>query len=335
MQKSIVSYADPIYGDFHLTDPLLVDLYHSRAVQRLKHIHQGGITAFIKPSRKTTRFEHSLGVTSLLHRLGAGIEEQAAGLVHDVAHTAFSHVIDFVFPNKEHDYHEKNSARQILGSDLPHIATKHQLDWHHLTDSSRYTLLEQPLPRLCADRLDYFLRDGVVDVCTFSAQDARAFLHHVRSWKGEIVIDDLDAARWLGEQFIILDQVCWCSVQEVGWYGVMANALKIALAHEIISENDLQTTDSVVMETLKTAHNKDVDRWLNLLRIDVDFERVCEHPDLVTLPKVRAVDPPVLQKGTVVPLSTLDHAFALHRDKYVKSKQGVWKLRIIEPQTPT
>jgi HD superfamily phosphohydrolase len=329
---SPLCFTDPVYGDICFTESLLIDLFHSKAVQRLNFIHQGGITAYIKPNRKTTRLEHSLGVTALLRKLKASVEEQAAGLVHDVAHTAFSHVIDFVFPNIEHDYHETNSDTQIINSDLPDVFTRYQLNWRVFTDSQRYSLLEQPLPRLCADRLDYFLRDGVVDVGTFTVQDATDFLEHVRPWHGEIVIDDIDAARWLGNQFIILDNVCWCSVQEVGWYAVMARALHQALAMNVISITDFQSTDEIILSKLKSANNPTINKWLNLLRADVDFVRINTPSELETLPKVRAVDPPVLTHGTVSPLSALDIHFAKHRKAYIKDKQGEWYLRIIDPR---
>jgi HD superfamily phosphohydrolase len=325
-----VCIADPVYGEVCLTEPLLIDLYHSAAVQRLKHIHQGGITAFIKPTRKTTRLDHSTGVTALLRILDATLEEQAAGLIHDVPHTAFSHVIDFVYPNSEHDYHEKNSEAQIVDSDLPQVLAEYQLDWRMLTDSARFSLLEQPLPRLCADRLDYFFRDGVVDVGTFTTHDVTAFLEHVRPYQGEIVVDDIDAARWLGEQFMILDNICWCSVQEVGWYAVMARALQEALAQEVITSADFRSTDAVILTTLQSANSPQIDYWLQLLRTDVDFIRVNSDPDLVTLPKVRAVDPPVLQDNGVIPLSTLDRRYAQHKETYIKSKQGEWYLRILD-----
>ena len=324
-----ICISDPVYGEICISEQLLVDIYQSDAVQRLNSIHQGGITAYIKPERKTTRLEHSVGVAILLRLLNASVEEQAAGLVHDVPHTAFSHVIDFVFPNSQHDYHEQNSATLILNSDLPQVLKKHQLDWRVLIDSERYSLLEQPLPRLCADRIDYFLRDGVVDVGTFSAQEARSFLSHMRVWNGEIVIDDVAAARWLGEQFIHLDKVCWCSVQEVGWYAVMARALRAALKKGILSEIDFQKTDEVILTRLQQANDAEINNWLRLLRADVDFIRVEVNPDLITLPKVRSVDPPVLIDNAVIPLTKLDKSFAKLREGYIKNKQGEWFLRIL------
>ncbi len=308
-------------------------------MQRLSHVFQGGITAFIKPERRTTRLDHSRGVAALLRRLGADVYEQAAGLVHDVPHTALSHVVDFVFPNREHDYHEVHRDQVIEASDLPKIVSGHGLDWHWLTDTEHFSLLEQPLPRLCADRLDYFLRDGVVDVGTFGKADAEALLSHLRPFRArpaaasQIVVDDLDAARWLGERFIELDDACWCSVQEVGWYAAVAQALRAALARGIISEQDFLGTDVDLMARLRATGDPAVTRWLAYLRRDVDFARVdrSEASDvtLEALPKVRTVDPPVLVEGEIIPLSQLDPRFAAQRQDYISSKRGPWVLKVL------
>jgi len=326
-----ITIHDPVYGDVTFTEPLFVDLYHADAVQRLTAIYQGGVTAFIKPERATTRLDHCLGVAALLRRLGADPVEQAAGLLHDVPHTTFSHVVDFVFPNHAHTYHEEHREAMLEGSEIPAICARHGLDWRFVSDAENFTLLEQPLPQLCADRLDYFLRDGTVDVGTFSAADAHSLLAHLRVWEGQIVVDDLDAARWLAEQFIRLDDVCWCSLQEVGWYAVMAEALRAALELGVIAEADFAGTDAALFARLRAADTPAIQRWLALLRRDVDFVRDPAHPDLFALPKVRAVDPPVLLDGCAVPLSRLDAAFARHRETYIAAKQGEWPLRIVRP----
>jgi uncharacterized protein len=325
---------DPVYGEICFNSLLLEDLYVSQAVQRLRSVYQGGITAFIKAERQTTRLDHSVGVAALLQRLGASVPEQAAGLVHDIAHTAFSHVVDFVFPNDEHIYHEQNRDSMVLASDLPAILATHGLDWREITEAALWPLLEQPLPQLCADRLDYFLRDGVVDVGTFSVEDANRLLEHLKVWQGKIVVDDLDAARWLGNRFIDLDDRCWCSVQEVGWYAVMAQALHTALTAGIITEADFSGTDADVLARLSAAEDQEVNRWLALLRRDVDFVRLgpdaADSADLVALPKVRTVDPDVLMDGRLLPLSQLDEAFRRRRQAYIAGKQGLWYLKVTQ-----
>jgi HD superfamily phosphohydrolase len=42
----------------------------------------------------------------LIWRLGGSLREQLAGLLHDVSHAAFSHLIDHVLDVAEEDYHE-------------------------------------------------------------------------------------------------------------------------------------------------------------------------------------------------------------------------------------
>ncbi len=327
----MLSIQDPVYGDVTFTEPLLVDLYHSQAVQRLAHIYQGGITAFIKPERRTTRLDHSLGVATLLRRLGADALEQASGLLHDTPHTAFSHVIDFVFPNHEHTYHERQREAILSRSDLPATLERYGLDWRYVTEAENFSLLEQPLPHLCADRLDYFLRDGVVDWKVISPTEAQHLLAHLTVWNQGIVVDDVDVARWLAEMFIKLDDLCWCGLQEVGWYTVAAYALRAALAHGVITEQDFAGADEALYARLRAAAIPEIQRWLALLRPDVDFARVADPAaaDLRALPKVRAIDPPVLVNGGAAPLSQLDPAFARRRAAYIAGKQGEWFLRIL------
>ncbi len=324
-----IHFHDPVYGEVSFTEPLLIEIYHSQAVQRLRHIYQGGITAFIKPERQTTRLDHSLGVAALLRRLGAAPVEQAAGLIHDVPHTAMSHVIDFVFPNHNHTYHEEHRFDVLRQSDLPGILGRYDLDWQWLSDAENFSLLEQPLPRLCADRLDYFLRDGIVDWQFFTFEAAQSLLDHIGIWQGQMVVNDLDAARWLADQFMRLDDHCWCSVQEVGWYAAAAEALRAALHHQIITEADFAGTDVALFNKVQNADIPEIQNWLAYLHPDVNFVRDEAKPDLFALPKVRAIDPPVRINKTTRSLSELDPAFAQRRTAYIASKQGEWGLRKI------
>jgi hypothetical protein len=170
-----------------------------------------------------------------------------------------------------------------------------------------------------------------VDVVTFSKDDGERLMQHLQVYRGQIVVDDVAAARWLGDQFIELDDVCWCSVQEVGWYAVMAQALRAAIRHEVIVEEDFAGTDRRILAKLKRAAVPEIDHWLGLLRRDVDFVRVDPDTayDLVALPKVRAIDPPVLIDGEPLALSQIDPAFAAHRSDYIAGKEGRWHLKLL------
>lgn len=52
-------------------------------------------------------------------------------------------------------------------------------------------------PALCADRLDYFFRDGL-DLGLATPDEVQNVLNHLAVHGGRIVVDDVPAARWLG-----------------------------------------------------------------------------------------------------------------------------------------
>ncbi len=150
---------DEIYGEF-LIEGLLEELILSSPVQRLKGVYQGGSSYLVNEKWDVTRYEHSIGVMLLIKRLGGSLEELVAGLLHDVSQTAFSHVIDFVFENKEENYHEKIFTTTIAESEITQILSNYGYDYQSiLFDDSKRSILEQPVPALCADRVDYTIRD--------------------------------------------------------------------------------------------------------------------------------------------------------------------------------
>jgi len=150
---------DRIYGSIEITEPVLIELINSKPLQRLKGINQAGASKYVLPEKILTRYEHSVGVMVLLRKLGASLEEQIAGLMHDIPHTAFSHVIDFVFQDENHEFHEKFHASIIKNSEIPAILKKHGFSLKRLLDEHNFKLLERKIPGLCADRIDYTLRD--------------------------------------------------------------------------------------------------------------------------------------------------------------------------------
>src|SRR5579872_6615413 len=97
---------DTFYGSIEVEEPVLLELIHSPSFQRLKSIHQYGVAYYTTHREEYNRFDHSLGVFAILRAKGAPLDEQIAGLLHDISHTAFSHVGDWVFGKEyqEDDY---------------------------------------------------------------------------------------------------------------------------------------------------------------------------------------------------------------------------------------
>lgn len=110
---------DPLHGDVGLSD-LEVRLLDSPQMQRLRRIKQNGLCFLAYPAMNSTRFEHCLGVMHLAGLLCDYLETsaedmahvRAAGLLHDVGHTPFSHSSESVL--KAYGIHHEQLSQDIV-----------------------------------------------------------------------------------------------------------------------------------------------------------------------------------------------------------------------------
>ena len=322
-------YNDALYGEVEIAEPVLRDLIGSDATLRTRGVTQHGITALLGITPPFSRFEHCVGTMLLVRHLGAGIEEQIAALLHDISHTAFSHVIDFVFDDHSGQaYHEEKKEEVVERSDIPVILRRHGRDWREYMDEARFPLLEQPSPALCADRLDYFLRDleflKIADPGEIGV--AQASLKVVGR---QIAVDDIDAARWLAYTFIEADRASWSNFREVGLYQLTAEAIKAATRAGLIEEADLWGSDAALWEKLRSADHPEVRALVALITPGTRFTWNETQPLFQVETKVRSIDPAVAAGDSAIPLSELDSGFARYREEYLASKQGPWPMGVI------
>lgn len=328
-----MEYHDIVYGSATIDEPVLLALMDAPALRRLRGVLQHGITALIGITRPVTRFEHSVGVMLLTRRLGASLPEQIAALLHDVSHTAFSHVIDYVFQgHNSQSYHDDVKEAYLAKTELPELLADYNFNWRDFLDEENFPLLEQPAPRLCADRLDYFLRDSL-DLGLSTTDDVQNALAHLVVHDGRIVTDDVQSARWLAETYLAADDASWANFREVGLYELAARAIRRALEIGVIDKEDLWKTDRVVWKTLRSASDPTLQRTLSLVSPETRFRWDEESPTFRVSTKLRTLDPDVrLPSGELRPLSSLDASYARRRRRYLRRKDGKWPVRVIPPE---
>lgn len=157
-------------------DRVLLAAIGTPEVQRLRRIKQLGMAHMAYQGAEHSRFSHSIGVLHLLRRLMERLEKDhpvsadwrlatmCAGLLHDIGHGPFSHVMEKFF--REH--HETWSARVILdpetginkvlrahSAELPEmvvrvLSSETDPPWLHSLISSQMDV----------DRFDYLIRDA-------------------------------------------------------------------------------------------------------------------------------------------------------------------------------
>ncbi|MFB6167058.1 MAG: HD domain-containing protein [Candidatus Nanohaloarchaea archaeon] len=286
-------FNDPVHGSFKVEEEVLAELVESGPVQRLKHVSQAGPPEHFLDKPGITRFDHSLGVMQLLRHYDASVEEQIAGLLHDVPHTAFSHVVDFVFDTENHEYHENFLEDVVMDSEIPEILERHGLDTGYILEEENFPLLERELPDLCADRIDYFLREAKVG----QGWSIGRLLESLEVDGERFVLDDREVAEEYALKYIRADEESWANPREVAVFHLFAKALRRAMDEGILAEEDLFGTDEEVLRKLEESGSERVLEPLERLEEGFDVVLDEEDPDFVEDTKVRFVDPLVVDGG--------------------------------------
>ena len=328
---------DPLYGTVLIHEPVLVALIRSAAMQRLHGVYQYGVTALINVTPRVTRFEHSVGAMLLVRQVGGSLLEQVAALLHDVAHTALSHVVDVAFP--EHSsFHETYKREYVRGTHLPRLLREHGIAWESVMEEADFPLLEQPAPQLCADRVDYGLRDTLA-FGLLSLEDARhiarAMVCHPSAEASDrrIVCTDARLAAVLARAYMEADRTKYTDPVNGLYYRYAAEAMRRAVALGHVSRADLWMRDHSFWDRLHESTDTVIQRCLAQVHQPVRVvAAACDDPAAMPFRpiKVRTLDPEVLATDmTVRPLSRVDAAYHDCLIRYHLARTATTHLRVL------
>lgn len=322
---------ETMYGNTTIHEPALLELIRSQPFERLKKIRQYGVTWFIRDEYEYTRYEHSLGVFYLVKKYGAPLDEQVAALLHDVSHTAFSHVGDYLYGHireervMQDDMHEEYLAE----SGLIAILKKHNLA-HAITEEAKkkQPCLEQDKPNICADRLEYVLNGAHIEGL-FSEEDITNILQHVHFKNGDWYFDDVAIAKKYAQASIALPEMRWGACWHAYVYNCMAKALVQGVKLGLITFNEIRfSTDDAIWNKIQASTDPEIKRQLHLLKNWQTAFRIVPSEDKAAnhiIGKFTGQDPWVMTETGLKRLSCLDSEFLAYYNKVATSqKQGYW-----------
>lgn len=315
---------DTIYGEFNI-ESIFEELISTKEVQRLKNIHQGGASYLVNPKWNVTRYEHSIGTMIFIRSMGGSIEEQIAGLLHDISHTAFSHVVDFALKNNDEDYHEKIYDTIINQSEIPKILKKNGYDYKDiLFNEEKWTILEKSAPKLCADRIDYTLRD-MYHYGYITKEEIDKFLKSLEVIDGEIVINSIEAAEWFVKTYYKEVIGFFMNPLNVYAYDKLSKAIKLSLDLNEIILDDLMKEDKYVYKLLEQSKSEEVHKLVSSLNYDVKLVESKLDYDIYQKQKLRIIDPTIKIGDSLCKISDRSNvAKSLTAEALQKANEGIF-----------
>jgi len=322
-----------IYGQVKITEPVLIELIKSPALQRLKKIEQHGTWQLHKTYKQSyhfSRYTHSVGVMLLLRRFNASLEEQMHGLLHDISHTVFSHVADFLFGDDpgQHDYQDNRLDKAFKLQGINKILEKYGFSPSHILDEKKFPLAESPLPNLCADRIDYTLADPWAKV--FYTVEPKKILNNLIVHKNQFVFN---SKRWAKEFAVLYEkhnQKNWCNPRQIAIFTLSAQMLREALDKKIIKKQELYQTDDYILQKLAKTKNSLIAKRLKQIK-NLDIKIVPkEEANFWSTSKARVVDPYFLKNGKLIRLSNVDPVYKKRVTTWAKKIKKGFYIKIIE-----
>lgn len=303
-------YTDSVYGTSEIEEPLLLELINSPTLQRLKGIDQAGYFSPYFPGTSRSRFDHSLGVYLLLKKYWAPLEEQVAGLIHDVSHGTFSHCLDYIFEEwnqKKQDHQDNIFDEFIKKTDIPAILIKHWFSLENVLDDNRHPLKENNLPDICADRIDYSLRDALkYMVC--SSTEITYILDHLIVKDYQRIFTDFASAKKYTDIFYRLNETYYAGVESAIMFQTVKDCLYYSWQQWYLDIDDFYTTDNQLLD--KVITHIETDAQLSIYWERMNNKIPCKNdPDnyeFHVFCKSRLVDPLFIDGNEIKRVSDVD-----------------------------
>ena len=323
IQLSLFSLrVETFYGPLEVDEPILIELIESPSFQRLKEIHQYGVSYYTTHKEPYTRYEHSLGVFAVLRLKGASLEEQIAGLLHDVSHTVFSHVGDWMFgkAGEEKDYqneiHEVFLERYGIGD----ILRKYQiLPKDILPLEELFPMLEQKSPNLCADRIDYNIQ-GAYYQGFITKEEGIELLDNLVFRNGVWISSRPDQMVKIARFSLFMTEDCWGSpVNHITSSWLASAMLKAIQNQELYSEDIHFGTDDKIWDILIKSSDPQIQEWMHKILNASSYYEIGKEGTFV-VSKFRGIDPWVVDQGRLLRLTQSCPSYG---KEYAESRQRV------------
>ena len=333
-QASTQLTLETLYGAVIVTEPLVIELIEDPWMQRLKYIHQYGMDHYvIKPEPEHNRFNHSIGVWLLLKRYAASIQEQVAGLLHDVSHTAFSHVADFVYKTSINNaYQDDIHEAFVKSTSLAVLLARYNITPESINPKNKqFKALAPELPELSADRLEYNLSDGFF-AGLISKSEIQAVLDNL-VFDGETwYFTSINYAKKLAQISLYLTEYEWGAPHSCVINTLASQLIQRALTCNLITYYSFHYgIDDDLWDSFVHAHDEAIQEIVYKLRTYNQYF-ICDQTqyDIVLKSKFRGINPWVKVQDKLVRLTELDAEFYADYKRVQETIDRGWRIKFCQ-----
>lgn len=236
-----------------------------------------------------SRLNHSIGVALIVWNFTHDKKQTLAGLVHDIATPAFSHVVDFMNGDASTQESTEASTKKIINEDieLSELLFSQGIYKYEIDDYHKYPIADNEVPGLSADRLEYMYPSGAALEGVWTIEEIAGNYSQIAVLKNEKGCDELgfvslEAALEYTEKFCRISRILQKNEDKVAMQ-LMADILSRAIELHYIMEEDLYVMDESYL----------IRKFDNIARRRLDAEFTKLYSTFRTMKEVVGSDTPI------------------------------------------
>ncbi|MBM3198959.1 MAG: HD domain-containing protein, partial [Chlamydiae bacterium] len=298
------------------------------------NIHQYGVAYYTTHKEEYTRYDHSLGVFIILRAKGSSLEEQIAGLLHDISHTVFSHVGDWIFGKEKgaSDYQSEIHRSFLEKSGIGDILRTHHLDVEQILPKEElFPALENDLPNLCADRIDYNLQ-GAYHQGFITKEEALCLFRGLRFVENFWVSDTPQLMGKVTRFSLFMTQNCWGGPVNSLMSRWLAEAILRAVELGCLSYEEISFgVDQEIWEMLLQHEDPVIqEKMYQVMHPTEYFTSVSfEESDEIIRSKFRGINPWVILEDRYLRMTVVDKELAQEFERVQHTMSNGWPIKLL------
>ena len=242
-----------------------------------------------------TRFDHSLSTALLTFKLTKNKIETLAALFHDIATPCFSHVIDYMNKDYENQESTEEYTSEIIKQDkkLQDYLKEDKINIEDIINFKKYSIVDNKRPKLCADRLDGIILNGIAWAKNINEWDFKEIESDLK------VYDNEDKEKELGfkSKDIALKTIkineeiekLYHSSEDNYMMELLADITRTSIENKIITYKDLYYLDEPNL--FKKIKESKVEKLKNLLDKFENIKKSEIPPTIINNIKIRNIIP--------------------------------------------
>ncbi len=242
-----------------------------------------------------TRFDHSLSTALLTFKLTKNKIETLAALFHDIATPCFSHVIDYMNKDYENQESTEEYTSEIIKQDykLQEYFKEDNINIEDIINFKKYSIVDNNRPKLCADRLDGIILNGISWAKNINESDIKEIVNDLK------VYDNEDKEKELGfktkdialKTIKINEEIekLYHSSEDNYMMELLADITRTSIENKIITYRDLYYLDEPTL--FKKIKESKVEKLKNLLDKFENIKKSEIPPTIINNIKIRNIIP--------------------------------------------